>query len=288
MKCLLLTLLTSTFTALAAADWQLVWADEFNTNGAPDPANWVAEKGFLRNHEAQWYQPENAFCTNGLLVIEARREQKPNPLFQPGSRDWRKKRPQIEYTSSSLTTRGRHEFTYGKFSARIRIDTRLGSWPAFWTLGADPALKWPANGEVDIMEYYRRTLLANVGWQKNQKIHWRAARKPLADFTRTNANWMHEFHVWTMEWDTNQIELSLDGQLLNRLPLTHADHADHGNPFHRPVFLILNQAIGGDNGGDPAATAFPIRMEVDWVRVYQRRPRYLICASPFSGASDHR
>ena len=113
--------------SLRAADWQLVWADEFNTNGAPNPANWTYEHGFVRNHELQWYQPENAYCTNGLLVIEARRESRPNPLFATSSHDWRKSRPTIEVTSASLTTRGLHTFNQGKFELRARIDTRLGS-----------------------------------------------------------------------------------------------------------------------------------------------------------------
>src|ERR1039458_8202945 len=67
-------------------NWKLVWSDEFDTIGAPDPANWNYERGFVRNNEQQWYQPENAFCTNGLLVIEARSEDhKPNPNFVTNS-----------------------------------------------------------------------------------------------------------------------------------------------------------------------------------------------------------
>src|SRR4029453_1411666 len=54
--------------------YTLVWADEFNRDGAPDPANWTYERGFVRNRELQWYQPENARQANGFLVIEARRE----------------------------------------------------------------------------------------------------------------------------------------------------------------------------------------------------------------------
>jgi hypothetical protein len=73
-----------------------------------------------------------------------------------------------------------------------------------------------------------------------------------------------------MDWDDQKIDLRLDGRLMNQLDLATANRANHGNPFHRPVYLILNQAIGGDCGGDPAGTNFPIRFEVDWVRVYQR------------------
>src|ERR1700689_1772002 len=80
---------TNSASVAMAADstnnWKLVWSDEFDTNGAPNPANWNYERGFVRNNELQWYQPENAFCTNGLLVIEARSEHKRNPNFVAGS-----------------------------------------------------------------------------------------------------------------------------------------------------------------------------------------------------------
>jgi arabinan endo-1,5-alpha-L-arabinosidase len=252
----------------ATNDWQLVWADEFNVNGLPDTNNWNYERGFVRNEELQWYQPENAFCTNGLLVIEARRERKANPDFAPGSHNWKTSREWIDYTSASLTSRHRHEFTYGKFELRARIDTRPGSWPAFWTLGATPGIPWPACGEIDIMEFYTGTVLANIGYGLDQKMKWHSVKKPVAELG--GDAWSNDFHIWTMEWDENKIDLWLDGRLMNHLDLATADNADRGNPFHRPVYFILNQAIGGQSGGDPALTEFPVRFEVDWVRVYQR------------------
>lgn len=65
--------------AFSNEGYKLVWADEFNKDGALDANNWHFEKGFARNHELQWFQQDNAFCKNGLLVIEALKEQKPNP-----------------------------------------------------------------------------------------------------------------------------------------------------------------------------------------------------------------
>ena len=247
---------------------KLVWHDEFNINGAPNPANWSFERGFARNHELQWYQPENAFCTNGLLVIEARREHKPNPNYIVGSDDWQTRREWIDYTSASLISRRRQQFKYGRFEMRARIDTRLGSWPAFWTLGTSRGTDWPACGEVDIMEYYTGTVLANFGFSLDGRTKWLANKKPLAELG--DAAWSKQFHIWTMDWDEQKINLLLDGKLMNHLDLTDADNADGGNPFHQPIYFILNQAVGGDNGGDPSQTKFPIRYEIDWVRVYQR------------------
>jgi beta-glucanase (GH16 family) len=117
------------------------------------------------------------------------------------------------------------------------------------------------------MEFYTNTVLANFGYQLDGKIKWLDTKKPLADFG--GAAWAKGFHTWTMEWDAKKIDLLLDGKLMNHLDLASADHADEGNPFHRPVYFILNQAIGGDCGGDPPPTTFPMRFEVDWVRVYQ-------------------
>jgi beta-glucanase (GH16 family) len=256
-------------TGCATNRYHLVWHDEFKKNGPPNHANWTYEHGFVRNNELQWYQPENACCTNGLLIIEARREHRPNPNFVTNSTDWRSSSPWIDYTSASLTSRHLQEFTYGKFEMRARIDTRLGSWPAFWTLGDTPGVRWPDCGEVDIMEFYTGTVLANFGYGLDHKTKWSAVKKPMVELG--GDAWTKQFHIWTMEWDPQKIDLRLDGQLMNHLDLSTADNADHGNPFHRPVYLILNQAIGGQCGGDPSQTVFPVRFEVDWVRVYQRR-----------------
>ena len=189
-------------TGCATSRYKLVWHDEFKTNGPPNPANWNYERGFVRNDELQWYQPENAFCTNGLLVIEARREHKPNPRFVAGSQRWQTSREWIDYTSASLTTRGLREFTYGKFEMRARIDTRLGSWPAFWTLGATPGIRWPAGGEVDIMEFYTNVVLANVAYSLGGEAQWSSPRKSIAELG--GEAWSKKFHIWTMDWDDKQ------------------------------------------------------------------------------------
>ncbi len=249
-------------------DLELVWADEFSKDGWPDPTNWTYERGFVRNQEHQWYQADNAVVKNGLLIIEARRETKPNPTFETGSTDWRRSRKDIEYTSSSLTTRGIRSWRYGRFEMRAKIDVRAGMWPAFWTVGEGG--RWPASGEIDIMEYYRGMVLANVAWQADGtgKSAWDDSRTPLAELG--DASWSSKFHVWRMDWDEREIRLYVDDKLLNSTDLTTTINGDGSgrNPLQQPHHIILNLAIGGTNGGDPSATAFPARFEVDYVRVY--------------------
>jgi beta-glucanase (GH16 family) len=251
-----------------AAGYDLVWSDEFNVAGRPQAENWRCERGFVRNEELQWYQPENAWCENGLLIIEARRQRVGNPRYDPTSSDWRRNRKWAEYTSACLTTRGRHHWRYGCILVRGRIDTRPGLWPAFWTLGTTG--RWPACGEVDIMEYYRGQLLANAAWLgEGRTAKWDTTRRPLEQLG--GPDWPSRFHIWRMHWDRGSIRLLVDDQLLNEVDLdaTVNNDADRVNPFRESQYLLLNLAIGGTQGGNPAATEFPARLEVDYVRVYQ-------------------
>jgi beta-glucanase (GH16 family) len=253
----------------APAGWRLVWSDEFSVDGAPDTTSWRYENGFVRNQELQWYQPGNATVRDGLLVIEARREQVANPRFSAGSSDWKVNRQFAQYTSTSMTTSGRHAFMYGRFEMRARIPTPAGSWPAFWILGSGTA--WPQSGEVDIMEYYNSRVLANVCVPmaaSGGDCLWTSKFQTLSQL---GAGWANDFHVWAMEWDAQKVDLFLDDKLVNHFVVPGAVGAGITNPYTtKSMYILLNLAIGGTAGGDPSATTFPIRYEVDYVRVYQR------------------
>ncbi len=249
--------------------YKLVWNDEFEKDGMLNSSNWTYEKGFVRNEELQWYQSENAFCENGMLVIEARKEQKPNPLYVEGSNDWRKKPKNIEYTSACVITKDLQSFQYGRFEMRGKIDISSGLWPAFWTLGIKE--RWPANGEIDIMEYYRGMLLANIAsLGKDRKAKWFSNTKQVKDLG--GEKWAKEFHIWRMDWNEESITLSVDGMTLNKTLLSKLinDNGTGFNPFKQKHYILFDLALGGMNGGKLGDTKFPNRMEVDWVRVYQK------------------
>jgi beta-glucanase (GH16 family) len=253
---------------------KLVWNDEFNREGRPDSSVWIYEKGFVRNEELQWYQPGNAFCTGGVIVIEGRREKIRNPQYIKDSKDWKKGRAYAEYTSASIQTRGHKQWQFGRFEIRARIDTSWGSWPAIWTLGVSK--NWPSNGEIDIMEFYRiksvPVILANFAWGTGKPwvAKWDDLKKPLADFIAADPAWTKKFHVWRMDWDKDSINLYLDDMILNSVSLKNTINPDGFNPFLQPHYILLNLAVGG-NGGEPSQSLFPLKYEVDYVRVYQKK-----------------
>lgn len=250
--------------------YKLVWSDEFNTPGAPNPKNWAFEKGFVRNNELQWYSQENAICKDGKLIIEARRDTTSNPNYEAGSKDWRKSRPTKGYTSASLKTSGLQSWQYGRFEMKARIDTAVGMWPAFWTLGVNG--EWPSCGEIDIMEFYQEKILANIatGTLTRYKAKWFSNTKQISTFA--DKQWASKFHVWRMDWDEQQISLFVDDLLLTKVSLDELNNANGNppNPFKQPHYILINLALGGDNGGDPAKTSFPRKYEIDYVRVYQK------------------
>lgn len=253
-------------TLAVPAGYELVWHDEFDRDGAPDAGSYKFETGFVRNEEAQLYQRNNATVEAGLLVIEARKERVKNPSYT-GSGDYKTSRQYAEYTSASLTTSGLHSFQYGRFEMRARIPTATGMWPAWWTLGVSG--EWPSNGEVDIMEFYQGKLLANVacGTATRYQANWSTKSKPLSSL---GAGWAASFHVWRMDWDAQTIALYVDDQAMNTVALSSMLNPDGTSPFKQKAYMIVNLALGGTNGGDPSATSFPQRYEVDYLRVFQK------------------
>jgi beta-glucanase (GH16 family) len=247
----------------------LAWSDEFEVDGAPNPKNWNFEIGFVRNEELQWYQAKNASVSGGLLVIEARRERVTNPNYSATGADWKTQRQYAEYTSSSMTTSGLHAFTYGRFEMRARINTDKGMWPAFWTVGSTG--EWPSGGEIDIMEFYNGNILANVAWGTTTRwvAKWDSSAKAVTSFG--DAQWSSKFHVWRMDWDDQNIVLTVDDYQMNAIPLATAVNPDGTAPFKKDQYIIINLAIGGVNGGDPSTTTFPARYEIDYVRVFQKK-----------------
>jgi beta-glucanase (GH16 family) len=242
---------------------KLAWHDEFNADGAPSSANWGYETGFVRNEEAQWYQAQNAQVADGLLTITAKKETKANPNYQAGSSDWKTSRQNASYTSTSMTTSGKQSWQYGRFEMCAKIPISAGMWPAWWTLGVSG--EWPANGEIDIMEFYNGKILANVacGTSTRWSAKWDSVTKAV------NAAWAANFHVWRMDWNGTKIDLYVDDMLLNSSNLADMLNADGKSPFMQKAYMIVNLAIGGQNGGDPSKTTFPQTYQIDYLRVFQ-------------------
>jgi beta-glucanase (GH16 family) len=244
--------------------WKLAWSDEFDQDGAPNPANWGFEKGFVRNEELQWYQPDNATVANGLLTIAAQKQQVLNPNYVAGSSSWKTSRQYAQYTSTSMTTSGKHAFTYGRFEVCAKIDTRQGSWPAFWSLGS--GVSWPASGEVDIMEYYAKDVRANVCKPSGSTCDWSGSvAQPLSSFA---SDWANSFHLWAMEWDSTNLVLYLDDKSVYPFKVSSAVSSGTNPYVGHSFYVLVNLAIGA-NGGDPTNTTFPLDYLVDYVRVYQ-------------------
>ena len=251
------------------ADLELVWSDEFDGSGPLDANKWRFEEGFQRNQELQWYQQDNAFREDGMLVIEGRRENRPNPTYMEGSQDWRTRRPTIEYTSASVITADLFDFQYGRLEVRAKVTNYTGTWPAIWTLGVN--CEWPSSGEVDVMENYGGKILANFAWGTNQRwnAQWNSSHHPVSQWEE---GWTDDFHIWTLDWTEDQMTIRLDDVVLNTMDLRTVSNGSAKcagqNPFRQPHYLLLNLALGGA-GGSVENLAFPTRYIIDYVRVYQ-------------------
>lgn len=226
----------------------LVFADEFDTPGSPDPSKWGYDigAGGWGNAELQHYtnRVDNAVVSGGTLKIIAKAEN-----FSGSA-----------YTSARLLTKDKFSFKYGKVEVKAKLPVGTGTWPAIWMLGNNiNTVSWPACGEIDIMEH--------KGSEPNKiyaTLHHPGHSGGNGDgSTITISNAATAFHIYTAEWTATSIKFSVD----NILFYTFTNSASL--PFNQNFFLILNVAMGGTFGGpvDPAFSSS--MMEIDYVRVYQ-------------------
>ncbi len=232
--------------------WKLVWSDEFERPGLPDPAKWGYETGLVRNNELQYYtasRPENARVEGGRLIIEARKE------------EWEGS----HYTSASLHTLGKASWRYGRLEVRAKLPAARGTWPAFWTLGENyPEVNWPRCGEIDILEHVAHhpgVIFSNIHYG-DPSHHNAKGFLVVPDVTCA-------FHVYAVEWHADHLDFMVDGRIY--FTCRKEDSRDGTWPFDHPHYLILNLAVGGVWGGEMGidADSYPQRYEVDYVRVYE-------------------
>ncbi|MCV6629439.1 MAG: glycoside hydrolase family 16 protein, partial [Flavobacteriaceae bacterium] len=224
----------------------LVWEDDFNTDGAPDATKWTYDIGKgtngWGNNELQHYtdRSDNVKVQNGNLIITAKKES-----FS-GS----------DYTSARIKSQGLYAFTYGRVEVRAKLPAEAGTWPAFWMLGADfPTVGWPKSGEIDIMEQNGANKSNVLG-----TVHWFDSGSPnnhASDGGNTAvSNVDSEYHLYTVEWTAEKIKIFLDDEMYYEF--------DNNNtlPFNKDFFLIMNVAMGGTLGGTVDASFTDATMEV--------------------------
>lgn len=230
-----------------SSHYEMVWSDEFSRN-AIDTASWNFETGGhgWGNHEQEYYQAANATVSDGSLVITAKSEDVETS----------------HYTSARMTTKGKHEFLYGRIEARIKIPVGRGLWPAFWMLGANiDSVGWPACGETDIMEHINADSLmyGTLHWDNNGHVQ----------NGDTLSSTPSAYHVYSIEWNTASIRWFIDSIQYHEVDIKNSTNST--DEFHKPFYILLNFAIGGDWPGQVIdESKVPARMDIDYVRVYRK------------------
>lgn len=241
---------------------KLVWSDEFDHGTMPDTTKWNYDQGDgcpdlcgWGNNEMQYYttgKSENARIENGKLVIEAHRQ----PM---GSR---------EYTSARLKSKHKGDWTYGRIVVSAKLPKGLGVWPAIWMLPTEWAYgRWPASGEIDIMEhvgYMPDSLFGSIHTAKFNHIAGTQVTKGIYSNTMSSA-----FHEYGIEWNKEKIDFLFDGKVYQTFK--NDNDGPESWPFDKAFHIIINIAVGGNWGGKHGVdvSIWPQQLLVDYVRVYQ-------------------
>lgn len=255
-KIFFLTCLISLYSCAQEKKWKMVWSDEFNYTGLPDSTKWTAEVGGhgWGNNELQYYtagRKENARVEKGMLTIEAAKENMEGKNF----------------TSARLITKHKGDWQYGKIEVKAKLPKGLGTWPAIWMLGSTTPLKWPNDGEIDIMEhvgYNHGFIHASVHTKKFNHVIG-TQKTDTIEVKDCSEN----FHVYSVEWNKDSVKVGVDNNFY--FHFTNERSGYDAWPFDNKMYLILNIAVGGNWGGKKGVdeTIWPQRLEIDYVRVYQ-------------------
>ncbi len=240
--------------AVVPAGMALVWSDEFETDGAPDPKKWDYSTGGngWGNGEVQNYtnKRDNSVVRNGNLILTA--------VNNGGM-----------WTSARLKTQYLAQWTFGYVEIRAKLPKGVGTWPALWMLPVgDTYGGWPRSGEIDIAEH--------VGFDQNRihsTVHTGAYNHKINTQKNFNAlikDASSDYHVYAVDWNPEYIEWYVDGKSFFRFDNEHKTVAEW--PFDIPYYLIMNVAIGGSWGGQKGIDKKlkSASMTIDYVRVYQK------------------
>ncbi|MBA4259070.1 MAG: glycoside hydrolase [Chitinophaga sp.] len=241
---------------------KLVWSDEFKGKGLPDSTKWGYDVGTgcpqicgWGNNELQYYtanNTKNARVENGMLIVEAHKENVAD----------------AKYSSARLVTKNKGDWKYGRIDVKAKLPAGRGMWPAIWMLPTDWKYGgWPHSGEIDIME--------NVGFWPDSvlgTVHTNAYNGMKGTQKTKGMNFKDlstAFHVYSVEWDAEEIRFYVDNTLYNSFKNTHKSTDEW--PFDQRFHLLINIAVGGNWGGQKGVddSIFPQKMWIDYVRVYQ-------------------
>lgn len=260
MKYIIIILLVAGLSSCNGQQDRLIWSDEFDYEGRPDPERWSFQTGDgcpelcgWGNNELQYYTDDlqNAQVADGKLIIEALRHEE-SPV----------------YTSAKLISKEKGDWRYGYIEVRAKLPYGRGTWPAIWmlpTLGR-PML-WPADGEIDIMEHVGYNQGTVYGTIHTEKYNHRKGTQQSDSIKVEDAH--SAFHTYAIEWTPEHIKWFVDGE--NYHTFNRNNEQKEGWPFDEPFHLILNLAVGGDWGGKYGVddSIWPQRLEIDYVRVFK-------------------
>jgi beta-glucanase (GH16 family) len=238
------------YASSASGEWVLVWSDEFN-GSTLDPGSWNIESGTTWSYGSnlQYWSPANVVVEDGMLRLISKRESLGGKA----------------YTSGAVTTKGKRTFVEGRLEVRARLPKGQGLWPAIWTREAD--MPSPDNGaEIDLMEMLgndpTRIYMTNHSWGTSADDGHHTQH---LQCQYSGSDFSAEFHTYAIEVDSGALRWFIDG-------VQQCGPTAVGLPSI-PNHLLLNASIGGVWGGDPdATTVFPQYFDIDYVRLYQKRP----------------
>lgn len=237
-------------------DWKLVWEDEFDsrpldsTKWTKIPSNNADWGRHMSSDDACYDLSDGKLTLNGIVNYDALKDARP-------------------FLTGGIYSKGKFAFQYGKIEIRAKLGSAQGAWPAIWMLAENNKYgAYPRNGEIDIMEHLNYDNIIYQTVHSYYTLELKKTEKPISYLT-TKFN-PDEFNIFGLEWFPDKLIFTLNGEQTLVYPKINGKEPLQW-PFNQPFYILIDQQLGGKWVGKVNPDDLPVRMIVDFVKVYQKQ-----------------
>lgn len=236
-------------------EWELAWFEDFDKDGVLDTSKWTRiPRGGADWNNYMSLREDLLEIRNGHLVLWGKVNDRPD-------------QDTARYITGGIWTKDKYDFQYGKIEIRAKLESATGAWPAFWMLGSNG--RYPHNGEIDLMEHLNYDSIVYQTLHTHYTLNLGGRDKPQQGSTSVIDR--DGYNTYGMEWFADSLTFLVNGKPTLTYPNLSGSLESQYPYADGPFYLLMDMQLGGSWVGPVDSAQLPVKMEIDWVKVWQQK-----------------
>lgn len=238
-------------------EWELVWSDTFDRSETLDSTKWTR----IPRGGSDW--------NRHMSLREDLVEIKDGKMVLWGVANDRPDEDTARFITGGVWTKETYSYKYGKIEIKAKLESATGAWPAFWMLGATNVHGgYPHNGEIDLMEHLNYDSIVYQTVHSHYTLNHGIKDNPVSGgIGRIDPD---GWNTYGMEWTADSMVFLVNDKKTFSYPRIETE-LDGQYPFDEPFYLLIDMQLGGSWVGAVDMEQLPVKMEIDWVKIWQQK-----------------